>query len=160
MPEHTLNFSLTLPLPRAQVFAFYADAANLGRITPPELNFKILTPLPIAMHPGTLIEYRLKLFDVPFHWVTEIREWNPPDGFVDAQKKGPYRQWLHRHIFRDSPDGGTVIDDEVRYQLPLIPIGEAAFPLVQKELERIFAYRQEAIRALLMPSGKSAPKKG
>jgi ligand-binding SRPBCC domain-containing protein len=112
------------------------------------------------MHPGTLIEYRLQLFGVPFHWVTEIREWIPPSTFVDAQKKGPYRQWVHRHTFRDSPDGGTIIEDEVRYQLPLLPVGEAAFPMVSKELERIFAYRQEAIRDLLVPAEPSLLKKG
>jgi len=160
MAEHILNFSMTLPLPRDEVFAFHADAANLGRITPPELDFTILTPLPISMHKGTLIEYRLQLFSVPFHWITEIREWNPPDGFVDAQKKGPYREWVHRHIFRDSPDGGTIIDDEVRYRLPLLPVGEAAFPLVAKELERIFTFRQAAIRKLLVPASRLALKKG
>lgn len=160
MAEHTLNFSMNLPLPRAEVFAFHADAANLGRITPPELDFTILTPLPIVIHKGTLIEYRLQLFGVPFQWISEIREWNPPDGFVDVQKKGPYREWIHRHTFRDSPDGGTIIDDEVRYRLPRLPIGEAAFPLVAMELERIFTFRQEAIRKLLVPTSQLALKKG
>jgi len=150
MIEHKLNFSMTLPLPRPQVFAFYCDASNLGRITPPELDFQILSPLPLVMAAGALIEYRLQLFNVPFHWVTEIREWHPPDSFVDAQKKGPYRQWIHRHSFRDAADGGTIIDDEVRFVLPLLPIGEAAYPLVKPELDRIFAYRQAAIRRILL----------
>lgn len=159
MAEHRLNFSMTLPLPRPQVFAFYCDASNLGRITPPELNFEILTPLPIVVTAGTLIDYRLQLFGVPFRWTTEIREWHPPDSFVDAQRKGPYRSWVHRHTFADTPEGGTRIDDEVRYRLPLLPVGEAAYPLVQHELERIFAYRQQAVRAILLagtqPSSQS-----
>jgi len=159
MSEHIINFSQTLPLPREEVFAFYCDAANLGRITPPELEFKIITPLPIAMHQGSLIEYRLQLFGVPFHWVTEIREWNPPNSFVDAQKKGPFREWIHRHTFRETK-GGTSIEDEVRYRLPGFPVGEAAFPLMKKELDRIFTYRQEMVRALLVHSGQNASKKG
>ena len=150
MPEHLLTFSMTLPLPREQVFAFYCDAANLGRITPPELDFELLTPLPIVMARGTLIDYRLQLFGVLFRWTTEIGEWSPPDGFVDRQKAGPYRSWVHRHTFSVTADGGTLIADEVRFRLPLLPIGEAAYPLVRPELERIFAYRQQAIREILL----------
>jgi ligand-binding SRPBCC domain-containing protein len=151
MPEHILHYSLTLPLPRAAVFDFFADAANLGRITPPELDFAILTPLPIAMHAGAIIEYRLKLHGIPFDWKTVITAWSPPDYFIDEQREGPYRQWIHRHTFSDGPLGETIIDDDVRYRLPIFPLGEAAYPMVSKQLERIFLHRQETIRALLLP---------
>lgn len=149
MAEHLLHERLILPLPREQVFAFFADAANLGRITPPELNFAILTPVPITMQPGTLIDYRLQLHGVPFHWQSEITVWEPPTCFVDEQRRGPYREWIHRHTFSDTADGGTLIEDEVRYRLPLAPIGEALHPLVRQQLEGIFAYRREAVTRLL-----------
>lgn len=150
MPEHTIHYSLSLALPRERVFAFFADAANLERITPPELQFSILTPLPLVMMQGTLIDYRLKLFGFPFTWKTRITAWSPPDYFIDEQLNGPYRQWIHRHTFTDGPDGSTHIDDEVRYRLPLAPLGEAAYPLVRKQLERIFDYRQESVTSLLI----------
>jgi ligand-binding SRPBCC domain-containing protein len=150
MPEHTLHYTLSLPLPRERVFEFFADASNLERITPPELQFSILTPLPIVMSQDTLIDYRLKLFGFPFTWKTRITAWSPPDYFIDEQLAGPYRQWIHRHTFTDGPDGSTVIDDEVRFRLPIAPIGEAAYPIVMKQLERIFYYRQEAVRTLFI----------
>jgi len=150
MPEHTIHYSLSLSLPRERVFAFFADAANLERITPPELQFSILTPLPIQMSQGTLIDYRLKLFGFPFTWKTRITAWSPPDYFIDEQLEGPYRQWIHRHTFTDGPDGSTVIADEVRFRLPIAPIGEAAYPMVRKQLERIFLYRQEMVISILV----------
>ena len=146
---YTLRTALDLPLPQPQVFAFFAEAGNLGRITPPELGFEILTP-PIALKAGALIDYRLRLFGVPFLWRTRITEWDPPHAFVDEQIQGPYAEWVHRHTFAPLPDGGTRIQDEVRYRLPLSPLGEIAYPLVRLQLQRIFRYRQAATRRLLL----------
>ena len=135
------------------MFAFFADAENLGRITPPELDFEIVTPTPIDIHQGTWISYRLRLFGVRFGWRTEITAWEPPYRFVDEQRRGPYRRWHHTHTFVDAPgpDGqpGTRMDDEVRWALPLSPVGELAYPLVRAQLARIFGYRQRRIHELL-----------
>src|SRR5688500_5059793 len=125
---HRFETATTLALPRDRVFPFFADAANLELITPPELRFHILTPQPIAMGAGTLIRYRLRLMGVRFEWLTRIVEWDPPHQFVDEQMKGPYRTWLHRHRFIEVADG-TRVEDEVDYELPLFPLGELAAPL-------------------------------
>jgi len=147
--DHVLHTTLELPLPMEDVFPFFAEAGNLQRITPPELGFEILTPQPVAMRRGTLLEYRLSLFGVPFRWRTEIAAWDPPHGFIDVQLSGPYAVWEHTHAFAPT-EAGTLIDDQVRYRLPLSPLGDVAYPLVRRQLARIFAHRQRAVTAALL----------
>ncbi|MDQ6785717.1 MAG: SRPBCC family protein [Acidobacteriota bacterium] len=149
MAEHILTRKLTLYLPIAQVFEFFADAGNLERITPSELNFKIITPQPIDIKKGVLIDYQLKLRGLPITWKTEISEWNPPRLFVDQALKSPYKQWIHRHTFTVIETNKTLIEDEVRYRLPLEPFGDAAHWFVRRELNYIFDYRQKIVAEIL-----------
>jgi ligand-binding SRPBCC domain-containing protein len=147
---HELHCTLELARPREDVFSFFADAATLQRITPPELHFSVVGPLPVGIEAGTEIEYRLRLFGIPFSWKSRITEWAPPECFVDKQVKGPYASWIHRHTFRDGKEGGTLIADDVRYRLPFHPLGEPAYPLVRFQLGRIFRYRQAAVSGILL----------
>lgn len=157
MAIHVLRAELELARPRAEVFAFFADASNLARITPPELGFRIRTPLPVAMRPGALIDYTIGLYGIPMRWRTLISEWRENEEFVDEQLKGPYALWVHRHTFTDTPKG-TLVQDEVRYQLPFSPLGDIALPLVRRQLQRIFSFREQSVRRLLLQSRAPASR--
>lgn len=146
---HVLKTAVSLPLDIRAVFAFFCNASNLERITPPELHFHIATPHPIQMAAGTRIDYRLRLFGIPFTWRTRISLWDPPHRFVDEQIQGPYRLWVHTHRFFEEC-GTTTIWDEVHYRLPLWPAGEIVHPAVGAQLRRIFSFRKQAIEEMLM----------
>jgi ligand-binding SRPBCC domain-containing protein len=142
---HVLELDQVLPGERDEVFSFYADAFNLEAITPPWLGFRVVTPGPIEMQPGAMIEYRLKLHGIPVRWLTEIEIWEPGRRFVDTQVRGPYRLWRHTHSFEDDP-GGTRVRDSVSYEIPLGPLGDIADRLmVRRDLARIFDYRRRAV---------------
>jgi ligand-binding SRPBCC domain-containing protein len=145
MPIYTLRREQFVPKPIDEVFAFFSDAGNLQAITPDYLSFEILTPRPIEMRPGRLLDYRLKWHGVPMRWRTRIVEWNPPHGFVDEQLKGPYKLWHHTHTFATEA-GGTRMRDIVNYQLPLGPLGAILHAMmVGKDVEAIFDFRRKEI---------------
>ncbi|QDU96636.1 SRPBCC family protein [Lignipirellula cremea] len=146
---HLLERKQTLAAPLEKVFAFFSDASNLEAITPPSLHFQIVTPLPIVMQEGTLIDYRLRLLGVPFSWKTRIDCYEPPVKFVDRQVSGPYDVWRHTHTFAATPEGVEMID-RVEYRLPWSILGDLAHAVyVRRTLEQIFDYRQQTTARLL-----------
>jgi len=142
---HRLERQQFVPRPRDEVFAFFSDARNLEMLTPAFLNFRILTPLPLDMRSGILIDYQIRLGGIPMRWRTRIETFEAPVRFVDVQLAGPYRNWHHVHEFQDAP-GGTLVVDRVTYALPFGFLGALAHRLfVRRALERIFDYRQQRL---------------
>ncbi len=137
--------------PQDELFSFFSDAQNLAEITPPWLHFRVLTPPPIEMKVGTRIDYRLKLRGVPIRWQSEITAWNPPHSFVDEQRRGPYRRWIHKHTFVAVP-GGTLVKDEVEYAVFGGWLVHKLF--VAPDIDKIFAYRSQKLQELLALSSK------
>jgi ligand-binding SRPBCC domain-containing protein len=133
-----------LPLVPEELFPFFANAGNLNIITPPWLHFRIITPQPIEMRAGTVIDYKLRLHGLPLRWRTVIKEWQPPHRFVDEQVRGPYRRWIHEHRFEPRNEG-TLVRDMVQYEVPLDFLSHRLF--VRRDIESIFAFRQETLRA-------------
>lgn len=137
--------SQVLPRQRQQVFDFFSQARQLQSITPPWLHFEVLTPEPLEIRAGTLIDYRLRLHGIPLRWRSRISVWEPPFRFVDEQLRGPYRRWYHEHRF-EAVEGGTLCQDIVDYAVPggwLIDRW-----LVQPDLRKIFAFRQQTLYEL------------
>ena len=139
----TVETCLSLPHPLEVVFPFFADAGNLETLTPPWLRFEILTPLPMVMRAGATIEYRLRLHGIPLRWQSEITVWEPPLRFVDEQRRGPYRRWIHEHTFTQCGNG-CEMRDFVRYSVPGGWLVNLLF--VQRDVRRIFEYRSRKLR--------------
>lgn len=140
-----LRTSVWLPKPVDQIFPFFADARNLERITPPFLKFTVVTPEPIDMRVGALIDYKLNVRGLPIRWRSRISRWEPGVAFVDEQIKGPYRRWHHTHTFQPL-DGGTLAGDIVEYAVPGGPIAHALF--VKRDVRSIFEFRSKKLLEL------------
>jgi hypothetical protein len=141
-----------LPTPRAEVFAFFSDPANLEALTPPWLRFEVLTPRPLPQGEGALFDYRIKVRGLPVRWRTLIETFVPGEKFVDRQIAGPYALWHHTHRFEDLPGGGTRMTDQVRYRLGWGIIGRIVIALwVRLDIERIFEYRRQALADRFKP---------
>lgn len=143
MKIHELRRELRLARPRSEIFPFFADAANLEVLTPPSLKFHILSPGPIHMQAGTLIDYRIVIRGLPVRWRSEITVWEPPCRFVDEQRRGPYRLWRHEHQFKEE-HGKTIISDRVEYAVPFDFLTHRWF--VRPEIESIFDFRTRKMR--------------
>jgi ligand-binding SRPBCC domain-containing protein len=155
--EYVLERTQVVPVPLEDAFAFFSDARNLERITPPWLRFRIVEA-PAELGRGSRLRYRLTLFGVPIRWRTEIVEWHPPRGFVDVQRRGPFLLWEHTHRLR-TVEGGTEIYDHVRYRLFLGPLGGLARRLLVRDwVEGIFDYRSARVPGLLMRAPAELPR--
>jgi uncharacterized protein len=133
-------------------WAFFSDAQNLPKITPPAMGFSILTPRPIVLSQGSVLDYRIRWAGLPLRWRTRIIDWSPPHKFVDLQVRGPYALWHHQHVFHPV-SGGVECLDRVLYRLPLGLFGRLGQGIVRRQLMEIFRFRQEAIGRLLGPVG-------
>ncbi|MGL4512850.1 MAG: SRPBCC family protein [Lacipirellulaceae bacterium] len=145
---YVLRASTIVPRPIDEVFAFFSDALNLEKMTPPSMGFRVLTPPPIAMRVGLLIDYRVKVLGVPVRWQSKITAWEPGVRFADVQTRGPFRYWEHQHTFEPVLDDAgnsvaTRVGDYVEYGVP----GGALVHWLQVRPtnERVFAHRTECL---------------
>ena len=146
MTVHQLEQTQTLPISIGEAWDFFSSPANLDAITPPDLGFRILTPLPSRMYEGQIIRYRVKLAPmIHVGWVTEIKAVEEGRSFIDEQRFGPYAFWHHRHLF-EAVEGGVKMTDTVHYGLPFGPFGAIAHAVyVRRKLEWIFGYRKRIL---------------
>jgi ligand-binding SRPBCC domain-containing protein len=131
--------------PRERLFEFFSDAFQLEAITPHWVHFHVVTPAPIRIEAGTIIDYKLRIHGFPMRWQSKITTWEPPYRFVDEQIRGPYRRWHHEHVFEESTHG-TLIRDIVHYSVPGGRLINRLF--VQPDLRKIFAYRSSKLQGL------------
>jgi uncharacterized protein (TIGR01777 family) len=144
-----------VPHPPEQVFGFFSAAENLERITPDFLQFRIRSMSTPSITDGTRIRYGMRVHRLPVEWETRIAQWDPPRRFVDVQEKGPYSLWYHEHTLRPVP-GGTLIEDWVRYRLPLGKLGQwVGYLQVRSDVGSIFDYRRKMIGKEFLASSRA-----
>lgn len=147
---HSFKQVQIIPASLPEVWDFFSSAKNLQTITPPSMQFRIISKYHEAeIYPGQIIEYKVKpVLGIPMYWMTEITQVQKEVFFVDEQRYGPYSLWHHQHHFKKVA-AGVEMTDIVHYKIPLGFLGDIANSLfVKKKLESIFAYRTEKIDTL------------
>jgi ligand-binding SRPBCC domain-containing protein len=142
----TLKRVQVLPIPIREAWDFHSDPRNLAEITPPAMEFRLVSAPPPRISAGLILSYSVK--PLPFYrttWVSEITEVHDLERFVDVQRSGPYRMWRHTHTFRATPTG-TIVQDIIEYELPFGALGSlVAGAYVRRTLERLFDFRATAL---------------
>lgn len=135
--------------PPARVFAFHESRGALQRLTPPWENV-VVESGGESIHPGARVVLKTSLGPFPLRWVAEHVEYHPPTMFADRQVSGPFASWYHRHHFDDDGRGGTILRDEVEYEVPLGGLGRlVAGGFVARKLEKMFVFRHDATRRIV-----------
>ena len=145
MKVHKLQYKQFIDKNINEVFDFFSNPENLSVITPKKLNFTILTPGPIKMKDGQLIDYTITLLGKKIRWRTMITDYEPPKMFIDQQLKGPYSMWHHEHSFKEVKNGVEIIDT-IHYSVPFGFLGDIVnFLFIRRDLENIFKHRKVVI---------------
>jgi len=149
----TLDTTTRISAPLDEVWPFFSNARNLERLTPAFLKFEVLTPDPIEMEVGTRIDYKLRIRGLPIRWQSEITAWEPQHRFVDEQRRGPYKAWIHEHTFEAEGDA-TIARDFVQYD----HVGGrlANRLMVGPDVRRIFAYREKVLQEIFGATQREA----
>lgn len=150
MKTYEINTTQFIDKPLETVFHFFSKPENLEQMTPKNLSFKILTPKPIKMEKGALIDYTIRIVVIPIHWRSYVSKYYPPYEFVDEQVKGPYAFWHHTHTFKEV-DGGVEIKDRVKYAIPMGILGRFIHAIyIKNDLKKIFTHRKIAIENVFL----------
>lgn len=143
-----LIFSQNFPISMGEAWDFFSNPANLGKITPPAMNFRIIHHLPDKIYEGMFIQYRVSpIAGIPMEWITEITHVMEPFFFIDEQRKGPYAIWHHEHHFEEVA-GGVKMTDKLYYSLPFGGLGKMLDKLfVKNKVQEIFEFRREVLQS-------------
>lgn len=128
------------------VFQWHESPDALTRLIPPWERMHVAERSG-SLVVGSRVVLRGRVFVLPVRWVAVHTEYAPPHLFADQQEAGPFAWWYHRHHVLADGHGGTLLRDEVEYQLPFGLLG-AYFGsrFIQKKLTAMFTYRHAVTR--------------
>ncbi len=157
-----------IPFPVDQVFAFFANPANLPPLMPAWQQARIDRSAIVAPPASSLqraeaagegtqmtISFRpIPLCPMRMEWEARITAFAWNDHFCDEQLSGPFAYWLHCHrVVEETREGvkGTLVTDDVTYEMKFGVLGEVANLLGGAwQMRSLFLYRQRQLIKLLV----------
>lgn len=129
---------------------FFSSPNNLSKITPPDMNFRVLSDVDNQeIFEGMIIDYTVSpILNIQMKWKTRISQVDEEKSFTDFQENGPYKYWNHFHEFIPN-EKGVLIKDTVDYELPFGVLGDIAHSIfVHKKLVTIFDFRYTVLEKM------------
>lgn len=122
---------------------FHTDTHNLPLITPPWINVKIESmDQPFVEH--SCVSLLIKRFGITTRWVMEIETLQCPHTITDKMVSGPFSLFRHQRVFTPVSESQTQMDEKITIKLPFGWLGNMVFPLIQSDMDKMFAYRHRA----------------
>lgn len=158
--NYTLYRQQLIPAPIERVWDYFATPRNLNEMTPPDMAFEFIQGEDEPMYAGQMIAYKVMIVPgVRVRWLTQITHVEPGKRFIDEQRLGPYRLWIHEHRF-EPQQNGVKMTDQVTYALPFGPLGDLVHALyVRRRLAYIFDYRRAKVNALFASPSQTLDSK-
>ena len=100
-----------------------------------------------ALALGDEVTFRARHFGVWWSLTSRVTAYDRPVSFVDEQASGPFSVMRHEHLFRQQPDGSTLMVDRMTFRAPLGPLGSAASLVLAPHLRRLLVQRARFVKA-------------
>jgi uncharacterized protein len=129
-----------MPVSTRELFDWHGRPGAFERLNPPFDPAEIIERSG-GLAPGARTVVRVRLGLLPRTFVAVHTAMDEGRSFTDRQESGPFARWEHVH--RMVPDGSdrAHLEDDIRYALPLGPLGRLGAGVMREKLESLFAYR-------------------
>lgn len=146
----TIHSRAWVRAPIDEVFTFFDDPNNLGRLMPPPVEIRAERVEPSPPSAGSEITFRYGIGPLRRRWTVKLLERVPPTLIVDETLEGPMHRFHHSHLFHPATRGGTWIEDRIDYHVgPDGLVGRVVDWVAGRIMRGTFVWRAARQRQLL-----------
>jgi uncharacterized protein (TIGR01777 family) len=134
-------------VPAQELFRWHARRGAFERLAPPWEKIRIVSSEG-GIENGNRLVFSFRKGPLKLKWEAVHEGCVEGKVFTDRQVEGPFAEWVHEHRFIENGPENSVLEDGVRYALPMGFLGRvAAGRRVKRALDRTFSFRHDRTAA-------------